>query len=45
MPFADTVNEQLRYVIAAGRSDSLSESDGPINGERAQTAQSRATVK
>ena len=45
MPFAVTMNEQLRSVIAAGRRDSLSESDGPINGERAQTAQSRATVK
>jgi len=45
VPFAVTINEQLRSVIAAGRRDSLSESDGPINGERAQTAQSCATVK
>ena len=45
MPFAVTIKEQLRYVIAAGRRVSLSESDGPINGERAQTAESCATVK
>ena len=45
MPFAVTINEQLRSVIAAGRRVSLSESDGPINGERAQNAESCATVR
>ena len=45
MPFAVTINEQLGSVITVGRRISLSESDGPINGERAQTAESSATVK
>jgi hypothetical protein len=46
VPFAVTINGgQLRTVIAAGRRVSLSESDGPINGERAQTAEICATVK
>jgi hypothetical protein len=43
VPFAATVKEQLRSVIAAGRRVSLPESDGPINGEREQTAESCAT--
>jgi len=45
VPFAVTTNEQLISVIAAGRRASLSESDGPINGERAQTVERCATVK